>query len=101
MPESAGDVLLSTALFKSIKNRHPEYSLYVATKPQYKDILNGNKYVDKWLEYQPVMDNLIWLEGNNTHNGYFDIAYLPYSCTQRMINYLHNGKDKLDFKLTK
>jgi hypothetical protein len=101
MPESAGDIFLSTALFKSIKNRYPTFTLYVATKPQYKDILDGNPYVDKWLEYNPVMDNLIWLEGNNTHDGYFDIAYLPYSCTQRMLNYLHNGIDKIDFNLTK
>ena len=100
IPESAVDVFLSTALFKSIKNRYPEFSLYVATKPQYKDILDGNPYVHRWLEYNPIMDNLIWLEGNNQHNGYFDIAYLPYTCTQRNLNYLHNGLDKLDFSLT-
>ena len=100
IPESAGDVFLSTALFKSIKDRYPEFSLYVATKPQYKDILDGNPYVHRWLEYNPIMDNLIWLEGNNQHNGYFDIAYLPYTCTQRNLNYLHNGLDKLDFSLT-
>ena len=99
IPESAGDVFLSTALFKSIKDRYPDYSLYVATKPQYKDILDGNPHVHKWIEYNPIMDNLIWLEGNNQHNGYFDIAYLPYTCTQKNLNYLHNGLDKLDFSL--
>ena len=99
MPESAGDIFLSTALFKSIKNRYPDYSLYVATKPQYKDILDGNPYVHRWIEYNPIMDNLIWLEGNSQHNGYFDIAYLPYTCTQRNLNYLHNGLDKIDFEL--
>jgi hypothetical protein len=101
MPESAGDIFLSTALFKSIKERYPEFNLYVATKSQYKDIIDGNPYVHRWIEYSPIMDNLIWLEGNNQHNGYFDIAYLPYSCTQRMLNYLHNGIDKIDFNLTK
>jgi glycosyltransferase involved in cell wall biosynthesis len=99
IPESAGDIFLSTALFKSIKDRYPDYSLYVATKPQYKDILDGNPYVHRWIEYNPIMDNLIWLEGNNQHDGYFDIAYLPYTCTQRNLNYLHNGLDKLDFSL--
>jgi hypothetical protein len=101
MPESAGDIFLSTALFKSIKERYPTYSLYVATKSQYKDILDGNPYVHRWVEYHPVMDNLIWLEGNSQHDGYFDIAYLPYSCTQKMLNYLHNGIDKIDFNLKK
>jgi len=100
MPESAGDIFLSTSLFKSIKNRYPDYSLYVATKPQYKEILEGNPYVHKWIEYNPIMDNLIWLEGNNQHDGYFDIAYLPYTCTQRNLNYLHNGLDKIEFQLS-
>jgi len=99
MPESSGDIFLSTALFKSIKNRYPDYSLYVATKSQYKDILQGNPYVHRWIEYNPIMDNLIWLEGNNQHDGYFDIAYLPYTCTQRNLNYLHNGLDKIEFEL--
>lgn len=101
MPESAGDIFLSTSLFKSIKDRYPDYSLYVATKPEYKDILDGNKYVYKWLEYSPIMDNAIFLEGNNKNKGYFDIAYLPHINTQRIINYLHNGLDKIDFNLTK
>jgi len=100
MPESAGDVFLSTALFKSIKNRYPQHDLYIATKPQYKEILEGNPYIHRWIEYNPIMDNLIWLEGNNQHDGHFDIAYLPYTCTQRNLNYLHNGLDKLDFSLT-
>jgi glycosyltransferase involved in cell wall biosynthesis len=101
MPESAGDIFLSTALFKSIKNRYPNYSLYVATKPEYKSILDNNPYVDKWIEYSPIMDNAIFLEGNSQHKGYFDIAYLPHVNTQRIINYLHNGLDKIDFNLTK
>lgn len=101
MPESAGDIFLSTALFKSIKNRYPNYALYVATKPEYKNILDGNEYVDKWLEYSPIMDNAIFLEGNSQNKGYFDIAYLPHINTQRIINYLHNGIDKIDFTLTK
>lgn len=96
-PESSGDVFLLSALFKSIKERYPEWALYVATKPEYKDIIVGNKYVDKWLEYNAMMDNLLWLEGNSTHNGYFDVAYLPFVMTQRVLNYLHNGKDKIDY----
>jgi hypothetical protein len=65
------------------------------------EILDGNPYVNNWLEYNPLMENLIWLEGNNSHNGYFDIAYLPHTCTQRQLNYLHNGVDKIDFNLHK
>jgi hypothetical protein len=98
-PESTGDIFLLTALFKSIKERYPDWAFYVATKPEYKEILDGNPYVDKWLEYSPMMDNLVWLEGNAKHNGYFDVAYLPYIQTQKILGYLHNGKDKIDFDL--
>jgi glycosyltransferase involved in cell wall biosynthesis len=96
-PESAGDIFLLSAIFKSIKERYPDWTFYVATKPEYKDLVVANPYVDKWLEYNPMMDNLIWLEGNNTHNGYFNVAYLPYVMTQRVLSYLHNGQDKMDY----
>jgi glycosyltransferase involved in cell wall biosynthesis len=98
-PESAGDIFLITALFPSIKRRYPDWALYVATKAEYRDIVEGNPYVDKWLEYNPMMDNLIWLEGNAGHNGYFNIAYQPYLQTQRNLSYLHNGQDTLDFEI--
>ena len=97
IPESAGDIFIITAIFKSIKDRYPDWALYVATKAEFKEILNGNPYVDKWLEYNPMMDNLTWLEGSNTHNGYFNVAYLPYILTQRVICYRHNGQDKIDY----
>jgi len=101
IPESAGDIFLITSLFKSIKERYPEWALYVATKSKFKNILDGNPYVNRWIEYIPQMDNLIWLEGNSTHDGYFDVAYLPHIQTQRTLTYLHNGKDKIDFDLYK
>ncbi len=96
-PESGGDVFLLTAIFKSIKERYPNWAFYVATKPEYKDLIAANPYVDKWLEYNPAMDSLLWLEGNSTHNGYFNVAYIPYVLTQRAISYLHNGQDKTDY----
>lgn len=98
-PESAGDIYLCTALFKSIKNRYPDWTFYVSTKKEYKAIIDGNPYVDKWLEYIPMMDNLTWLEGNAYHKGYFDVAYLPYVQTQKVVNPTHNGVDKIDFEL--
>jgi len=97
--ESAGDILMCSSLFKSIKNRYPESSLYVATKPEYKDLINGNPYVEKWLEWNPVMENLIWAEGSSKHNGFFDICYLPTIGTQNILNYMHNGMDKIDFEI--
>ncbi len=99
IPESERDVFMSTSLFKSIKDTYPEYNLYVATKPTYFDLLEGNPYVHKIIPYFPQMDNLLWLEGQGDHEGFFEIALLPHICTQRMINHLHNGKDKINFKV--
>jgi glycosyltransferase involved in cell wall biosynthesis len=96
-PESSGDVFLLSAIFKSIKERYPDWAFYVATKPEYRDLVAGNPYVDHWLEYNSMMDNILWLEGNSTHNGYFNVAYLPYILTQRVLGYLHNGQDRIDY----
>lgn len=100
IPESATDVFLITSLFESIKNRYPDYSLYVATKPQFRYIIEGNPFVTKWLEYTPIMDNIFWLEGRGEHKGYFNVAYMPYFQSQKLISYTHNQEDKIDFSLT-
>ena len=44
------------------------------------------------------MDKLQWLEGQGDHEGFFEIAFLPYATTQRFLTYLHNGKDKIAYK---
>ena len=98
MPESIGDVFLSTSLFKSIKEQYPDYNLYVATKQEYFDILDANPYIHKVIPYVQQMDSLIWLEGVGDHKGFFDIAFLPYSQTQRFLTYLHNGKTNIAYK---
>jgi glycosyltransferase involved in cell wall biosynthesis len=101
IPESIGDVFLATSLFESLKETYPEYNLYVATKLEYKDILNGNSFIHKIIEYMPQMDNLMWLEGAGDHKGFFEIAFLPHIGTQRVLNYLHNGKDIIQFQIKK
>lgn len=100
IPENAEDVFLSTSLFKNLKKQYPNYRLYVATKQEYFSILKGNKYVDKIIPYFPQMDQLFWLEGAGDHNGYFEIAFLPYLGTQRIIDFTHNGKTNIEFNLS-
>lgn len=99
IPESAGDIYMATSLFKCLKDQYPDHNLYVATKPEYFEILEGNPYVFRVLNYIPQMDNLLWLEGAGDHKGYFEVAYLAHAGTQRFLNYLHNGKDKIAFDL--
>lgn len=98
MPESIGDVFLSTSLFKSIKEQYPNYNLYVSTKPEYFEVLEANPYIHKVIQYISQMDSLPWLEGIGSHKGFFEIAFLPYSQTQRFLTYLHNGKTNIAYK---
>jgi hypothetical protein len=101
IPESIGDVFMITSLLESCQNTYPEYNLYIATKPEYFDILYGNPYIHKIIPYAPQMDNLLWLEGAGDHQGFFEIAFLPHIGTQRILNYLHNGKDIIQFEINK
>ena len=99
MPESIGDIYMSTALFENIKKQYPEYNLYVAVKPEYFEILQGNPFIHKVIQYFPQMDQILWLEGSGDHKGYFEIAFLPHFGTQRLLDYLHNGKTNIQFNI--
>jgi len=98
-PGNAEDIFLLSSLFRSIKEKYPEWALYVSTKREYKEIVDGNSLVDKWIEFNPAMENIVFLEGNNSHKGYFNVAYMPYLTTQKLPAFMHNGSDKIDFSL--
>ncbi|MAG59552.1 hypothetical protein CMO96_02055, partial [Candidatus Woesebacteria bacterium] len=95
MPQSIGDVYLSTSILPNIKKLYPDYNLYFATQPKYYSILDGNPHVHKVIPYFKELENLTLLEGRGDHKGYFEIAFLPFIGTQRVLNYMHNGKDKI------
>lgn len=99
IPEALGDVFISTALFRSLKEQYPWANLYVATKPENFDILLGNPYVHKIIPYHQQMDNQPFLEGIGNHLGWFELTFHPYFGTQRMLDYLNNGKTKLNINL--
>jgi hypothetical protein len=100
-PESIGDIFLVTSLLESLRSRYPsnKYKIYFATKPEYQDLINGNPFVDKWVPYHPIMDNVILMEGGMGQKGICDIVYSPYFSTQRLLSYMHNGEDKIDLEL--
>tara|TARA_R100000808_G_scaffold6858_1_gene20211 strand:- start:25790 stop:27700 length:1911 start_codon:yes stop_codon:yes gene_type:complete len=99
MPDGPRDVFLSTSIFKSLKNQYPDYNLYVSTKQENAEILDGNEHIHKVVPYVPQMEDWAWLEGNAEHKGFFEIALLPFGRTQRFIDYLHNGKDNITYEL--
>lgn len=100
MPESAGDVFMTTSLLPSIKEAYPDKDIYFATKSQFHPILTGNPYIHKVLEFHPAMENLPMMEGASRHQGYFHLCFLPHIGTQRMLDYLHQGDgDKIMFNI--
>jgi Fe-S cluster assembly ATPase SufC len=100
-PESIGDIFLVTSLFESLRSRYSsdQYKIYIATKPEYREIIEGNPYIDKWIPYHQIMDSAIIMEGGMGQNGLCDIVYHPYFSTQRLLSYMHNGEDKIDLEL--
>ena len=98
-PDGPEYVFLTSALFKSIKANYPDWALYVSTKRECKEILEGNPLVDRWIEYSPIMDNVLFLEGNSVHPGFFNVAYHPHFTIEKLSSFTHNGVDKIAFPL--
>lgn len=99
MPGSAGDVLWLNSLISNMKKMYKEFDLYVFTKPQFYDYIEDNPAVHKVLPYSNEMDSAAFLEGRESHKGYFDMAFFPHHGTQRLNNYHHNGIDRTQFEL--
>jgi len=101
VPESAGDILLSTSLFEDLKASYSEFDFYFACKPQFQGILKNNPYILKILDYCPIMENQVIMEGTGEWSGLFDISIMLTVNTQRLINYLNNGMTRISLDLKK
>jgi glycosyltransferase involved in cell wall biosynthesis len=99
IPQSGGDVLMVNALLENLKTLYPEYNLYIFTDPKFFDLVRDNPAIHKILPYNPICDNLLFLEGQGEHKGFFELAFLPTTTTQKHFGYQHNGKDRLQFSL--
>lgn len=97
MPRSIGDCFLSTAIFESLREIYPQkdWELYVSSEPEFKSIFDGNVNITKWIPYCSEMEDHMRMEGVGEHKGWFDICFTPHISTQRSMNYIHNGINKL------
>jgi glycosyltransferase involved in cell wall biosynthesis len=100
IPQSELDVLLVNSLLENLKNLYPKNNIYIFTNPEYFDLISDNPSVHKCLQFDPICENILFLEGNSSHKGYFEMAFLPHATTQKINAYLHNGKNKNQFSLT-
>lgn len=99
MPESAGDVLMLNSLISNLKKLYPDKNIYFFTKPAFFDLIEDHPDVHKTLSYNRSFDNIFNLEGRGENQGFFNIAYLPHTTTQRHAIYSHNGEDVNQFNL--
>ena len=99
MPGGHKDVFLLTSLLPSIKKLYKDHNIYFICNPIHDEILDGNKYIHKTIPYNDQLDNMFTLEGRGDAEGYFEVAYFPNTATQKFVSYVHNCKDKTDFKL--
>lgn len=86
--QSAGDVAMCTALFPSFHRQHPDTDLYVATDPQYAELLAGNEHIHKVLPYIPAMEQELAMIGQANGPALFDVYYFAAVQSQRHLGYL-------------
>ena len=94
VPQSSTDVLLINSLVKNLNKQYPKHNIYIITSPEYFELIEDNPFVHKCIAYSSSIDSPAILEGIGDHEGYFDLAFFPTTTTQKIVTYLHNGKDK-------
>jgi ADP-heptose:LPS heptosyltransferase/glycosyltransferase involved in cell wall biosynthesis len=80
---SAGDVLMTTQVFKGLKERHPGKPLIYMTQPKFQGILKNNPYIDEIIDWD-----------RKKLQNYYEHTYSPH--TDKIVL---GGWNQLDVKL--
>ena len=92
IPETFGDVLISTGVIDGIKKRWPESDIYVATQECHFPVLEGNPQVAGLIPYHDSMVNYrVFEKWGPQPENIFDIVFNPYIITQKVPHWIHNG----------
>jgi len=91
MPQTAGDVFISTGIIDSLKKKFSNAKIYFATELKFFDILKNNPNIYKIIEYHDSMLNYRAYEAFAMHSGLFDIVYCPFIITQRIPHWINSG----------
>lgn len=92
VPASAGDIFLSTSLLRGVSETYPEYDIYFACLPQFQDILKNNPYIKKIINYDPIMDQQVIMEGYGEWKGLFKISFYVPIMPQKVFQYYNNNE---------
>lgn len=98
VPRSAGDNFLSTAVVAGLKEKYPEYSIYVACEGQFAGIWQNNPNIKKVIEFNPIMMVYGAMEGM-FNKGLFDICFMPTILTQSNPPSWHHSSNTKSFLL--
>lgn len=101
LPCSFGDIMMATSLLKSARELYKGWRIYFVCEPKHNEVLEPlvGEYIDKIIPFHPQMENQLWMEGQNDWRGVVDVVKYLHFPTQRQLNYLNNGKDKIAFDL--
>ena len=86
------ETYLVNSLVENVKQKYPEYQIYIITQPEYFDLIESNPNVYRCLPFSPQLENPLILEGAGEFKGYFDIAFFP-EATKKQKCIFHNGQD--------
>jgi ADP-heptose:LPS heptosyltransferase len=89
MPQSAGDVFVSTGTIASLRKKFPDHFIKFATTPQFFSILVGNKDIDEVIPFEDWMMNVL------VDEFVFDDVFTPNLDIQLTTsNWIHGGKGR-------
>lgn len=94
------NIFNSTSLLDYIKSEYPDYNIYYATQKKYYYLLKGNPNIHKIIEYNPVMNNPLWGEGQGGHLGMFNFVLLPNTMGSDIHAYAHGNEHKIKYNLS-
>jgi len=99
MPDHSEDVLMSTSVVASLKRLYKDSDIYFFTKREHFGLIDECPDIYKMCEFQEEMDDCFYFEGRANQEGFFDLAFLPFLETKHVLNYTHNGNDKIELEL--
>ena len=70
------ETLLATSLLKGIQELYPDKKIFFITHPINFQILNGNNYIYKKMNFFEGCEDPALMEGNSKETGFFDVCYI-------------------------
>lgn len=94
IPNSKDFCFVSLPIIEEIKNKYPDYDIYISCRPEDIDVFLHLSFVSNIIPYSPEIDDPMKMEGNGDNPGLFNIVFYPTAMTDKFPSYHHNGEDR-------